>query len=321
MQSYSKENLLKSIEEYNYFIVDGKVLKLHGWLSSFMEDKVCFVLDKEPEEYKSLDAYGEAIDFFLKKEISRGDELIVIGGGATSDFGGFVAATILRGVNWHVVPTTFLSMIDASIGGKVGINSEYGKNLIGAFHLPKTTKICLSFLKTLDQKDYNSGLGELIKYFFISGEINLYKDYDKEDYIKDCAKFKNDIVANDFKENGLRAILNFGHTFGHAIEKINNLPHGVAVYYGIQMLIDFIQPELKSDFKNLSNTLNINFKKNEKMNFDEFWLFLLKDKKRKGDSLDFILSDQMQGAKIINFKLDNLKKLIKENENYCHYFL
>lgn len=199
----------------------------------------------EGENTKTIEEYEKGLEFFLEKGVHRNSHLVAIGGGATSDFAGFIAATINRGINWSVVPTTLLSMVDASIGGKTGVNSKHGKNLIGAFHMPESVWINPYFLETLDSEEMDSGRGEIIKYGFLSTEVYqlLTKSSPLRVIIEACAKVKEDIVEKDFKEKGERICLNLGHTFGHALEKIYDLPHGVAVFWGMALIFKLSNQE------------------------------------------------------------------------------
>ena len=179
--------------------------------------------------------------------IERGDLIVAIGGGATTDVAGFAAATWLRGIEWLAIPTTLAGMVDAAIGGKTGINSDSGKNLVGSFHSPTGVLIDLDWLKTLSERDFAAGLAEVIKAGFIADSeiIELLKDQDLRSIIGDeelqlelihrAVSVKAQVVSSDFKESFLREILNYGHTLGHAIEKDSDyqLRHGEAVAIGM----------------------------------------------------------------------------------------
>lgn len=177
--------------------------------------------------------------------LTRSDALVAIGGGATTDLGGFAAATWLRGISWYAIPTTLAAMVDASVGGKTGINSPAGKNLIGAFHSPAAVHIDLRFLDTLSDRDFAAGLAEVIKVGFISDEsiltllegaptVESARKFAEELICKSVA-VKANVVSQDFQESKLREILNYGHTLGHAIEKFSHyeLRHGEAISIGL----------------------------------------------------------------------------------------
>lgn len=178
-------------------------------------------------------------------EFGRRDAIVAIGGGATTDLAGFAAATWLRGISWYAIPTTLAGMVDASIGGKTGINTGAGKNLVGSFYSPQSVCIDTSWLKTLSDRDFSAGLAEVIKTGFIKDPsiIELLAKCASLDDARAIAELlieksvavKAEVVSADFKEGKLREILNFGHTLGHAIEKSAgySLRHGEAVSIGL----------------------------------------------------------------------------------------
>jgi 3-dehydroquinate synthase len=193
----------------------------------------------EGESQKSLQTVDKVWSKCAAEGVSRADAIIGIGGGATTDLAGFAASAWLRGVAWYAFPTTLAGMVDAAIGGKTGINSKAGKNLIGFFYSPTQVLIDLVFLDTLPSRDVSAGMAEVIKCGFIVDNkiINLAQDdeMDFEQLIYRSIKVKADVVSRDFKESKLREILNYGHTLGHAIEKNSGykLRHGEAVSIGM----------------------------------------------------------------------------------------
>ena len=182
------------------------------------------------EKSKSYNSYKKIINELSKFKFDRTDYLIAFGGGVVGDITGFVASTYLRGISYIQIPTTLLAQVDSSVGGKTAINIQQGKNLVGAFYNPKCVLISTQYLKTLSEDEYKSGLGEVIKYSFIGNKTlkKLIEDKSKQIIernestlkivIEQSIKTKSKIVTKDEKESGIRAILNFGHTFGHAIE-------------------------------------------------------------------------------------------------------
>jgi 3-dehydroquinate synthase len=197
------------------------------------------------EEQKDHKVVTTLWDEIAGAKISRTDAVVGIGGGASTDLAGFVAATWLRGVNWYAIPTTLAGMVDASVGGKTGINTAAGKNLVGAFHSPSGVYIDTSFLDTLSDRDFAAGLAEVIKTGFIRDVeiLNLLEKHPTieeartvaEELIWRSVQVKAEVVSADFKESKLREILNYGHTFGHAVEKLAHysLRHGEAVAIGM----------------------------------------------------------------------------------------
>lgn len=300
------EEILDVISSHQYFVIDSIVYSLYPKIVEKMGKKPFFIL-ADAEKNKNIQKYELINDFFINHNIDRSSKILVIGGGATSDLAGFVASTILRGIDWEIIPTTFLSMIDAAIGGKTGINTIHGKNLIGSFHLPKKIYLNLDFIKTQSKKEIDSGKGELIKYCFLDKKIaELVLDQAPIDKIVDtCANYKNKIVAEDFKEEGKRILLNLGHTLGHAIEKTHSYSHGVSVFiglrlihqiYGIQKIVDLCDEFAKK------LDLNINFELDKNKLID----FVLKDKKRKGDRIKILLVQEIGLVEIIEMNVNDL---------------
>ena len=201
----------------------------------------------DSEAGKSFATYQKVLDWLGAAGFTRNDLIVAVGGGAVTDLSGFVASSWLRGIDWVAVPTTLAAMVDASVGGKTGINSEYGKNLIGSFYSPISVLVDLSWLSTLSDRDFAAGLAEVIKCGFIVDTeiVELLKDRNLLDVRSDRAltlelitrsiAVKAKVVSGDFKESFDREILNYGHTLGHAIELHSKyaLRHGECVSIGL----------------------------------------------------------------------------------------
>lgn len=249
-----KDEILNFIAQKDYIVViSKKVHKLYYKLLDFPKEKILVLNDGESE--KNIKNYSKILDFAQNRKLTRNDAIIAIGGGVIGDLSGFASSTYMRGIDYIQVPTTLLACTDSSVGGKTAINTSYGKNLVGTFYQPKAVFINTNFLRTLDNKQYKSGMGEVIKYAFIekscmSGEdynlINfLTENTDKindrdslilQELISICVNLKISVVQKDEKESGLRKILNYGHTYGHAIENLTNYrryTHGECVIEGI----------------------------------------------------------------------------------------
>jgi len=210
------------------------------------------------EAYKTLDTVSTLYDFLLEKRFSRSSTLVALGGGVVGDMVGFAAATYQRGIDFIQIPTTLLSQVDSSVGGKTGVNRPLGKNMVGAFYQPRCVIADCSTLDTLPDRELKAGLAEVIKYGLINNreflawldanmEKLLARDADALAYaIRVSCEEKADIVSQDETESGIRAILNLGHTFGHAIETAmgyGNWLHGEAVATGMVMAADFSRRE------------------------------------------------------------------------------
>lgn len=250
-----EKGLINSIEDFindNFFLITNDTLaKLYSDIVKKFDKKRVIII-KDGEKYKNIKTYTQIINKLLKEKIERKDTIVALGGGVVGDLAGFCASSVLRGVKLIQIPTTLLAMCDSSIGGKTGFNSQYGKNLIGSFYLANKVLIDPVFLNTLNEYEYKCGLGEIVKYALIEKsckcEINYnlldvlskYQSLDVkkeiEYIIKACVHLKARVVELDRLEGNLRKILNFGHTYAHAVETLSNykkISHGEAVAYGI----------------------------------------------------------------------------------------
>jgi 3-dehydroquinate synthase len=231
--------------------------------------------------------------------LTRSDAIVGIGGGATTDLAGFVAATWLRGISWYAFPTSLAGMVDAAIGGKTGVNSSHGKNLVGAFHSPESVIIDQVFLKTLSIRDFNAGMAEIIKAGFIDNpkilELAKNSAVNIGEMIWLSADMKARVVSQDFRESKVREILNYGHTLGHAIEKLENykLRHGEAVSIGLVFAAELsnVAGHLDQHIVNQHRTLLSDFGlpiTYEKSALPKLLELMASDKKSRGNTLRFI---------------------------------
>lgn len=271
-------------------VVDVQVWELYSEvlaLDSITDKKIHLWKCPQGDKTKTILEVEKCLEYFLGKGVHRNVHLVAIGGGATSDFAGLVASLLLRGISWSVVPTTLLSMVDAAIGGKVAINSQAGKNLIGSFHLPETILMNSIFLDSLPPQEYVSGLGEILKYGFLNEDISqaIEQNKDLSEIIMLCSQYKQSLVEKDLYERGERVQLNLGHSFGHAIELIYEIPHGEAIMWG--MLIIF-KLEKREDLVSLLSQWKIQLKWdvasppwfNKTFPLDKIRQYIEKDKKK-----------------------------------------
>jgi 3-dehydroquinate synthase len=194
------------------------------------------------EEYKNLENIEFALDRLFDAKYDRNSLIIAFGGGVIGDMSGFIASIFLRGIDFIQIPTTLLSMVDSSVGGKTGVNNKYGKNLIGAFYQPEAVYIDTHFLSTLPKREFSAGMAEVIKMAVMFDE-KFFKDLEEnnikiEEIIYKAIELKAWVVSEDEKEKGIRSVLNYGHTFAHVIENITNYKkylHGEAVAIGMVM--------------------------------------------------------------------------------------
>ena len=287
---------------------------------------------KANEINKNQNHVNKILDILLNKNFSREDCLISIGGGITGDISGFAASLFKRGLKFINIPTTLLSQVDSSIGGKTAINTKYGKNLIGSFYQPNLVISDIQFLKTLPKREIVCGYGEILKHSLIANK-NYYNYLNKncnkifnltspfiEKTIYESCKIKKNVVEKDEKEKGLRKILNFGHSFAHAYEASlgysKKLNHGEAVILGMISALNFSLKKnilKKSEYNSIINHI-LNSNLPSKINnffkikdLKKILSFMLKDKKNSSDKISLVLLKKI-GSPIIN-KEYNIKSL------------
>lgn len=320
-----KLELFKELDNYRekeFFAIVDQKLKNHlpQWIS--FSPNIFWL--KSPEEEKNLEVFGNAVEFFLKQGIHRKSVIYAFGGGATTDFAGFVAATILRGVKWVAVPTTLLAMIDGSIGGKVALNMPQGKNLVGAFHMPEKVFICGDFLTSLSDKEWLSGKGEVLKYGFLSKHIHdlICKKAPIEEIAHACAQFKTEVVEKDFTEQGERIHLNLGHTLGHAFEYLLKIPHGQAVAMGLKYIFQVLgNRDALEHWERMVKALNL---PSEKFDIDRyptfdvraFVSFLEQDKKKVEKGIRLVLVKGIGSCYVEEVPLKDFKAKITSHAEF-----
>ncbi len=275
------------------------------------------------ENSKSLKTYTQILEFLAENRITRSDMLISLGGGIPGDMGGFAAATFLRGIKFVQIPTTLLSAVDSSVGGKTAVNLTSGKNLAGAFYQPDLVICDYGTLDTLSPSIFADGCAEVIKYGAIMDDD--FFEFLKKNDIKEnieyvitrCVEMKRDIVNQDEKETGVRALLNFGHTLAHAIEINSNfkISHGSAVAIGMVIAAkgSFNMNYCKKDYSHILIDI---LKKNNlptSCNFtpEELYETALGDKKRSGDTIKLIIPETMGKCIIKKIPTSELLDFIK----------
>jgi 3-dehydroquinate synthase len=343
---------------YQIFIESNLLCDLGQYINNYLKiNKVCIVTDEnvaslylellkksiteispDPfviiipsgEEQKKLSTISMIYDKLLEKGFVRDSTILAFGGGVVGDISGFVAATYMRGIDYLQIPTTLLAQVDSSVGGKTGVNHRLGKNLIGSFYQPKGVFIDPFLLNTLSKRDINAGLVEIIKHSLIKSSklfeyiennllsiINLETE-SLEKIIEENCKIKAEIVSMDERESGIRALLNLGHTIGHAIEKsleFGELRRGEAVGFGI-IAVSYISNKLgylsEDEFKRISELLLyvVPISNFPIISIEKILESMSLDKKKEGGKLRFVLPETIGKAKIIS---DVPIDLIKES--------
>tara|TARA_B100001248_G_scaffold262589_1_gene259704 strand:- start:1214 stop:2323 length:1110 start_codon:yes stop_codon:yes gene_type:complete len=262
------------------------------------------------EGSKSLRTLEHLYTILSHAQLDRQSALVALGGGVVGDLCGFAAATYLRGIGYYQIPTSLLAMVDSSVGGKTGINLDAGKNLVGAFYHPKAVFICPAFLKTLPEKEFSSGMAEVIKYGLLA-DLDLYTQLCEQDplhpehhalseIIRRCCTIKADIVMQDETETtteGGRALLNLGHTFAHALEKVagyGKYTHGEAVSIGLCLamrlseLLGYINEQALHTLKILLEKYKLPTQLRAPLKVSALTAAMTQDKKAKHGNLRFI---------------------------------
>ena len=273
------------------------------------------------EEHKRLSTVEGIYHDLLANGMTRKDLIIALGGGVVGDITGFAAATFLRGVSLCQIPTTLLAQVDSSVGGKTGVDMPEGKNLVGAFYQPRLVLIDPAVLATLPDQTFADGMAEVVKYGYISNREILdmvsAPDYKKniERIICECVRIKRDVVTIDEHDTGLRMILNFGHTIGHAAEKLGNyvdLTHGQAVAVG---MVAAMRLSAMLGNEDLSERLigileHIGLPTELKYGREDIYRSLLSDKKKFGATVNFILVREPGRAEITPIGAEKLHEYV-----------
>ncbi len=308
---------IKDVYAYDdiYIVTDETVYDLYQQkVKDILVDfNIFFIVVKPGEKSKSLKTYHKVIKELVEKGIKRNHLMIALGGGVVGDLAGFAASTLYRGVPFIQIPTTLLAQVDSSIGGKVGIDLEEGKNLVGSFYNPLFVLIDAAFLKTLTKREYANGLAEMIKAGLI-GDRRLYhhlieKDIVTEEEITMAIQVKRGFVLLDPYDHKERMYLNFGHTFGHAIEMkhaYETYKHGEAISYGMLIALEVgmkhhdTKQELYNEVKAL--LLSRGLVKEPLLKIEDYKDEIKNDKKNLATGLHFIVVSKVGEAKIINLK-------------------
>lgn len=291
------------------------------------------VLLPDGEEYKSLASTEKIYELLLKAKLDRKSALIALGGGVIGDITGFAASTYMRGIDFIQIPTTLLAQVDSSVGGKTGVNHPLGKNMIGAFWQPRLVWIDTATLGSLPRREFISGLGEVIKYgviwdedFFAYLESNRDKilSLDKEaltHIISRSCEIKSEVVSKDERESGLRAILNYGHTIGHAIETITGYTkylHGEAVAIGMYMearlsqQLGLIDNKAVARIKALIDSYELPSEMTDEIRINDLMEKMQIDKKTVGGKLHFVLPEKVGSVRIHSgITSEDIKKLAR----------
>lgn len=333
IQSYQvifNGNLKKSLSKFEkntVFIIDSRVYTIY--LKNIIKDQKYIKLSSH-EGTKDFLNLSKLIRFFINN-VSKNTKVIAVGGGVIQDVTSFLSSIFKRGVDWYFFPTTIISQGDSCIGGKTSINYNKIKNQLGNFYPPKKIIINPIFLKNISKKEIYSGLGEMGHYFFLSSikDYKYYKNFllsysskkklNFNEIIFKSLNIKKRYIEKDEFDKNIRLKLNYGHTFGHAIENLTKIPHGIAVAHGMN-ISNFVSFKLGyldlNQFDDMKKTLNMILKKNpiRKINLKKFLELLKKDKKSTNKNIRVVLSKGV--GKMFLKKIDDEKKLYQILNEY-----
>lgn len=276
---------------------------------------------KNGETSKQMDTVQELIKTLSLSEFTRGDMLIALGGGVVGDLTGFAASIYLRGIPFIQIPTTLLAMVDSSVGGKTGVNSTFGKNLIGSFYQPSLVICDTSTLESLPRNIFLDGICEAIKYGIIRDKqlFNMLseKNYNIEEVTETCLAIKKEIVEADEYDKGTRQLLNFGHTIGHAVEKLSDykIRHGRAVAIGMAAITKSAELKglcEKGCYDSLIRCLRgYGIDSECEYTAEQITEVAVLDKKRSSDKITLVIPKKIGNAELMEFQLDCIKEFFR----------
>lgn len=310
------EELLKGYGSKVLVVSDSNVMPIYG--SKF--NNAYKLTIKAGEKHKNLKTIELILKTLQNEGFTRSDTVVGLGGGVVGDMAAFASSIYMRGIRYVACPTSLLAMIDSSVGGKTGVDFLGSKNMVGSFYQPSLVICDTECLKTLPEREIKNGMGEAVKYAVLTGDEEMLFDClsaDKvEGFVAKCVTAKKEIVEADEKDKGVRALLNLGHTFGHAIEKLSRfkISHGVAVAMGIRVALKVAvgaKVATKENAEKIEALLDryfmpkaIEYKKEDFI--DAIWL----DKKRTADGVNLVLPEKLGVCKIVNMTKQEVLKLL-----------
>lgn len=326
-------SLSSDVKDDFHFVVDKKVSSLYEKDLKPILKKDSVLILEATEKAKSLDRFPAYVEHFVSKQIRKGNTLIAIGGGIIQDITSFLSAVLLRGLDWKFYPTTLLAQADSCIGSKSSINVGGAKNILGTFTPPTQIRVNTKFLETLGKEDFRSGIGEMLKVHAIDGPASfdkIAKDYEKlqadqrilQNYIQASLRLKKHFIEVDEFDRGARNVMNYGHSFGHALESASDfaIPHGIAVTIGMDMANQLAVKLGRINLKHherMHPVLAANFRGFTKVHIpiDRFILALSKDKKNVGGLVRLVLPIREARIEIVNLPND------QELQEFCRDYL
>ena len=332
VDTLQKLHVLAEMKE-TFFVFDAKVYALYKKDLPQLPDNKLYLIDAV-EQKKNMDTVLDICEKMTAMAAKRNTHLVSVGGGIVQDITGFVANSLYRGIKWTFYPSTLLAACDSCIGGKSSLNYKGFKNLLGSFYPPDEILIYPEFFRTLTARDYCSGLGEVVKFNVIAGKDGLEKiekdidcilehDYEKlSEYVRSSLLFKKKFIEEDEFDRGVRILLNFAHTFGHALETVSDyaVPHGSAVAIGMMIANDisvqrgYLQESYTERIRNVCRKILTNIEvKTEWTDIESLLVAIRKDKKQTSESINAVLiQDNLELAVFKDIKEKEIQKAVEK---------
>jgi len=310
----SVERLVHTLDKTNWFIIDENLRPYYNFDN--IPNKIYY---KCTEATKSFENIHILLDQFVENKFKANTEVVIIGGGTLQDVAGFCCSIYSRGIKYRLVPTTLLAQCDSCVGGKTSINYNFTKNLLGTFYPPVEILICDKFLQTLTESDYKSGLGEVFKFKILQGKpaSEVHSRENLNNTIRECLAYKISVIEVDEFDKGLRKLLNYGHTFGHALEITSeySIPHGSAVIFGILIVNDIMEKLDKGSVVDTESIAKVGKELVAHIELQKSWFDINKlvqiikaDKKNTGQ-INLVFPDSSTIFKLITLEEDEIIRL------------
>jgi 3-dehydroquinate synthase len=310
----SVNKLLNTLNKTNWFIIDEN-LKQHYNFDNLPN----IIYYKCTEATKSFENIHVLLNQFIENKFKSNTEVVIIGGGTLQDVAGFCCSVYSRGIKYRLVPTTLLAQCDSCVGGKTSINYNSTKNLLGTFYPPVEILICDKFLETLTESDYKSGLGEIFKFKILQGKLTsqITNKHNFNETIRECLEYKISVIEIDEFDTGLRKLLNYGHTFGHALEITSgySIPHGSAVVFGILIVNDIMEELNKNNILDTKIIANIGKELISHIKINKSWfdidklIEIIKSDKKNTGQINLVFPDNNVTFKLIKLEEDEIIRL------------
>ena len=310
----SIEELLSTLDKTHWFIIDKNLHRYYNFES--IPNKIYYECTETTKSFENIDIL---LNQFVENKFKANTEVVVVGGGTLQDVAGFCCSVYSRGIKYRLVPTTLLAQCDSCVGGKTSINYKSTKNLLGTFYPPVEILICDKFLETLTESDYKSGLGEVFKFKVLQNKLTpeIVNRQNLNRVVRECLQYKISIIEIDEFDKGLRKLLNYGHTFGHALEITSkySIPHGSAVILGILIVNDIVESLGENNSIEIKTIADIGQQLISHLELKESWfdiknlIQIIKSDKKNTGKINLVFPDNDTIIKLISLEEDEIIRL------------